>query len=150
MSSYSSPVVVSQRGTTANSGIDDPVKTIQEKCMVDLSVSDGKLLLHVRGADKLWAFKSSLEIPLAHIVAIRTDPSVAHGWCHGIRLPGTNIPNVLTAGTFYQDGKRIFWDVHNPENTIVIELRDERYNELIIEVSDPAAAVVQVKASLPR
>ena len=63
-------------------------------------------------------------------------------------MPGTNIPGVLTAGTFYQDGKRVFWDVHNPENTVVIELRDERYNELIVEVADPTAAVKLVKAAL--
>ena len=31
--------------------------------MVDLSIAEGKLTLHVRDADKLWAFKSSLEIP---------------------------------------------------------------------------------------
>ena len=105
--------------------------------MVDLSIASGNLELHVRGADKLWALKSSLEIPLRHIAGIRADPSVAHGWWHGIRLPGTNIPGVLTAGTFYQHGKRVFWDVHNPENTVVIELRDERYDELIVEVADP-------------
>ena len=34
--------------------------------MVDLSISGGNLVLHVRGADKLWAFKSSLEIPAVH------------------------------------------------------------------------------------
>lgn len=118
--------------------------------MVDLSISGGNLVLHVRGADKLWALKSSLVIPLAHITEIRADPSVAHGWCHGMRMPGTNIPGVLTAGTFYQDGKRIFWDVHNPDNTIAIELRDERYNELIVEVADPHAAGEIVKGSLPR
>jgi hypothetical protein len=114
--------------------------------MVDLSVSGGNLVLHVRGADKLWALKSSLEIPLAHIVEIRADPSIAHGWWHGLRMPGTNIPGVLTAGTFYQHGKRVFWDVHNPDNTVVIELKDERYNELIIEVADPQAAVELVKS----
>jgi roadblock/LC7 domain-containing protein len=65
-------------------------------------------------------------------------------------MPGTNIPGVLTAGTFYQDGKRVFWDGHNPENTVVIELRDERYNELIVEVADPQAAAELVKAALPR
>ncbi len=43
----------------------------------------------------------------------------------------------------------MFWDVHNPENTIVIELKDERYNELIIEVADPGAALELVKAALP-
>jgi len=32
--------------------------------------------------------------------------------------------------TFYQDGKRVFWDVHYPEKTIVIDLHGERYNEL--------------------
>jgi hypothetical protein len=117
---------------------------------VDLSISDGNLVLHVRGADKLWAFKSSLEIPLAHITAITADPAIAHGWWHGLRMPGTNIPGVLTAGTFYQDGKRVFWDVHNPDNTVVIGLRDERYNELIVEVPDPKAAVELVKAALPR
>jgi len=103
--------------------------------MVDLSISGGNLVLHVRGADKLWAFKSSLEIPLAHIAEIRADPAIAHGCWHGLRMPGTNIPGVLTAGTLYQEGKRVFWDVHNPENTVVIELKDERYNELIVEVA---------------
>jgi hypothetical protein len=65
-------------------------------------------------------------------------------------MPGTNIPGVLTAGTFYQDGRRVFWDVHNPDNTVVIELRDERYNELIVEVADPQTAVEMVKGALPR
>jgi hypothetical protein len=27
-------------------------------------------------------------------------------------MPGTNIPGVLTAGTFDQHGKRVFSDVH--------------------------------------
>jgi len=109
--------------------------------LVDLSIADGKLLLHVRGADKLWALTSSLEIPLVHIAGVRADPETARGWYHGIRMPGTNVPGVITAGTFYQDGKRIFWDVHNPDKTIVIDLHDERYNQLVVEVADPEAAV---------
>jgi hypothetical protein len=105
--------------------------------MVDLSISNGTLVLHVRGADQLWALKSSLEIPLQHVAGIRSDPAIAHGWWHGLRLPGTNIPGVITAGTFYQHGKRVFWDVHHPDQTVVIELKDERYDELIVEVPDP-------------
>ena len=104
----------------------------------------------VRGADKLWTFKSSLEIPLAHIVEIRADPAIAHGWWHGLRMPGTNIPGVLTAGTFYQDGKRVFWDLHDPAETVVMELKDERYNELIVEVADTAAAIKLLRDSLPQ
>ncbi len=118
--------------------------------MVDLSIVEDKLVLHVRGADKLWALKTTLEIPLRHIAGVRADPSVARGWWHGVKLPGTNIPGVLTAGTFYQHGQRIFWDVHHPDNTVVIELRDEQYNELIVEVADPNAAVQMLQAALPQ
>ena len=116
--------------------------------MVDLSIAEGKLMLHIRGADKLWAFKGSLEIPLAHVARVRADPESARGWWHGIRMPGTNLPGVITAGTFYQDGKRVFWDVHHPEKTMVIDLHDERYNELIVEVDDPEAAVRLIQNAL--
>ncbi|HEY6446621.1 MAG TPA: hypothetical protein VIY53_09190 [Acidobacteriaceae bacterium] len=118
--------------------------------MVDLSIAEGKLVLHVRGADQLWALKSTLEIPLHHVAGIRADPEIARGWFHGIRAPGTQIPGVLTAGTFYQHGQRIFWDVHHPDNTVVIVLRDERYNELIVEVADPQAAVALLQSQLPQ
>ena len=65
-----------------------------------------------------------------------------------MRLPGTNVPGVITAGTFYQDGKRVFWDVHHPENTIVIDLHDERYSNLIVEVEEPDAAVRLIRTAL--
>jgi hypothetical protein len=115
---------------------------------VDLSIAEGKLVLHVQGADKLWAFKSTLEIPLVHIAGVRTDPEIARGWYHGIRMPGTNVPGVITAGTFYQDGKRVFWDVHHPEKTIVIDLHDERFNQLVVEIAYPNAAVKLVQTAL--
>ncbi len=117
--------------------------------MVEIAISEGNLVLHVRGADKLWAFKSSLTIPLHHVAGIRHDPEVARGAWHGIRFPGTNIPGVLTAGTFYQHGKKVFWDVHDPANTVIIDLHDERYDALIVEVEDPAATVERVRAALP-
>ena len=105
--------------------------------MVDLSIAEGTVTLHVRGADRLGAFKSSLEIPLVHIASVRADAEAARGWYHGIKMPGTNMPGVITAVTFYQHGKRVFWDVHHPEKTIVIVLHDERYQQLVVEVDDP-------------
>jgi len=116
--------------------------------LVDLSIAEGKLTLHVLGADKLWALKSSLEIPLAHVAGVRADPEAARGWYHGMRMPGTNVPGVITAGTFYQDGKRVFWDVHHPEKTIVIDLHDERFSQLVVEVPDPAAAVQLIQTAM--
>ena len=115
--------------------------------MVELAIAEGNLKLSVMGADQLWAFKSSLEIPLVHIAGVRADAEIARGWWHGMKLPGTNLPGVITAGTFYQDGKRVFWDVHHPEKTIVIELHDERYSQLIVEVADPQAAIHLIESA---
>ena len=33
--------------------------------------------------------------------------------------------------------------------TVVIELRDERYDELIVEVADPLSVAERVRAALP-
>ena len=109
--------------------------------MVKPEITNDSLVLHVQGADKFWAFKSELTIPLKHIVDIRIDDEIVKGWWRGIKFPGANIPGVLTAGTFYQDGKRIFWDIHHPEAAIVISLEHESYDELVIEVEDPKALV---------
>src|SRR5438093_5896577 len=116
--------------------------------MVEVSINGDQVHLEVKGFDKLWAFKSQLDIPLDHVRGVRHDPSAASGWWHGIKLPGTNIPGVLTAGTFYQHGKRMFWDVHDPEKAIIIQLHDDRFDELIVEVNDPVAAVDRMQARL--
>lgn len=118
--------------------------------MVDLSIANGVLSLHVKGADKFWALRSTLEIPLAHIADVHADTEIATKWWKGFRLMGTNLPGVIAAGTFYRHGDFVFWDVHNPDHTIVITLHDEHYGALVVEVADPSAAIQQIKASLPR
>lgn len=109
--------------------------------MVHLSTENDRIVFEVEGWDKLWSLRSRLEIPVEHIEGAHVDSDPAMGWFQGLKLGGTDIPNVFRAGTFYQHGGLIFWDVHNAENTIVIELSHELYNKLIIEVADPAAAV---------
>jgi hypothetical protein len=103
----------------------------------------------VKGLDTLWAMRSHLDIPLSAVRAVRADPEVARGVWKGVSAPGTHIPGFIIAGTFYQDDKRIFWDVHDPEKTVVIELVGQRYDQIIVEVGDPAAAVALVEGAIP-
>lgn len=105
--------------------------------MVTISINGDRVHFDVEGIDQLWALRSHLEFPLSHIRSVRVDPDSARGWWHGLKLWGSNIPGVLTAGTFYQEGGIVFYDVHDPDRTIVIELDHERYNRLIVEVDDP-------------
>ena len=38
--------------------------------------------------------------------------------------------------------------MHHPEKVIVVDLKDERYEKLIIEVADPSEAVVRLREAL--
>jgi len=114
--------------------------------MVHVSIHNDRVRFEVEGWDKLWALKSQLEIPVAHIRAVRADPEPARGWWHGLRLPGTQIPGILTAGTFYQSDGFVFYDVHDPESTVVIDLDHEHYHRLVIEVANPAEVVKRLRS----
>jgi hypothetical protein len=61
---------------------------------------------------------------------------------------GTQVAGFLTAGTFYEQGGVVFYDVHDPDRTIVLELNHERFARLVVEVEDPAAAVKTVSAAI--
>ena len=67
------------------------------------------------------------------------------GWFQGLKIAGTDVPNIFRAGTFYQKGEWVFWDVLDPEKTIVIELEHERYKKLIIEVENPEREIQNLK-----
>ena len=113
--------------------------------MTNVTVEDDRLLIDVQGWHKLWTLRSRLEVPLENVVGVR---SAVDERPSGIRAPGTHIPGIIAAGTFYHDGKKVFWDVHDPANAIAIDLQDENYSTLIIEVADPRSAMSNLDSAL--
>ena len=116
--------------------------------MVRIELSPTHLMIHVAGADKFFALKSQLAIPLVHVVKAEVDPTPARRYWKGWRLPGTSVPGVLTAGSFYQHGEWTFWDVRDPEKTIVVHLAHEHYKGLVVEVDDPQRAARSINAAV--
>jgi hypothetical protein len=112
--------------------------------MAEVEIAQDALIVHLVGMDRLFALRSRLEVPLSHVAGAEVDPEEARRRWHGIMERGIWVPGPITAGTFYQDGELVFWDVHDPEKTVVIHLKDERYRRLVIEVEDPEATVAQV------
>jgi hypothetical protein len=109
--------------------------------MVRVSVHDATLKLELQGLSKLWALKSRFEIPLAHVRDVYTNVTAVRAWWESLHAPGSWPPKVFVPGTCCQEGKRVFWDVKNCEKTIVIEVRNERYEQLVIQVANPDAVV---------
>jgi hypothetical protein len=124
--------------------------TIREEvsAVAEVELAEDTMSINVRGMDRLWALRSRLEIPLSHVSGAEAAQEAARSWWQGIRSGGTHVPGVITAGTFHQEGERVFWDVHDPEKAIVIRLRDERYARLVIEVEDPPATVAAIQEAI--
>ncbi len=116
--------------------------------MVEVRREGDRVVFEVIGLHKLWALKSRLEIPCTAIRSARRDPAVVRGWM-GWRGAGTYVPGLIAAGTFHLEGRRIFRDVSDPERAIVVELDDQDYSELVIEVADPAAAIALLNSGAP-
>ncbi|MFI9329387.1 hypothetical protein ACIGZJ_17805 [Kitasatospora sp. NPDC052868] len=114
--------------------------------MANVRIDGDNLIVEIEGLDKLWALKSRLVIPLANVRGATADPGISRE-SKGFRAPGTHFPGIITAGTFHIHGDRVFWDVHDAAKAVVIELADERYARLVVEVSDPRATVALVEGA---
>jgi hypothetical protein len=115
--------------------------------MAHVSIDGDDLIVDVEGLDKLWALKSRLTVPLANVRGATADPGIVRE-PKGIRSPGTHVPGVIVAGSFYTEGERVFWDVRNRDQAIVIELGDETYARLVIEVDDPQRTVDMIEKAV--
>jgi hypothetical protein len=118
----------------------------EESIMTEIELTESTLLIHVKGVHKILALKSQLEIPLTHVVGAEIDPTVVN--LKEIRAPGTGLPGVIKAGSFRLEGQWAFWDVHDPQKAITIKLADEHFTKLVIEVTNPAAAVAQIEEAV--
>lgn len=112
--------------------------------MVSITQEDDRFVFEVKGWHKLWALRNQLTIPREHILNAYQDPGIVEG-SRGLRMPGTYIPSIITAGTFIQNGDMIFWDVSKEENAIIIDLKDEHFKKLVIEVENPSEAIGMLK-----
>lgn len=118
--------------------------------MVEITVEGGNLIIDVLGSHKLFAMKSQLTVPLEHVESVRHDPDHADRFWHGVKFIGSDIPGVFAAGTFWStDGWR-FWDVRHPENAIVIDLKDDKLAEIIVEVEEPFETVRMIERAIAR
>ena len=115
--------------------------------MVEITTRGESVRVDVRGLHKLLAFKGGFELPAAAVKsARRMDEKEVWSMWKGFRVPGTHLPGVIAAGTFYKNGEKHFWDVRNAARAIEIELSGARYDKLYVEVEDPEATLRTLNA----
>ncbi|MBW4636631.1 MAG: PH domain-containing protein [Gloeocapsa sp. UFS-A4-WI-NPMV-4B04] len=103
---------------------------------MNLTINNENLQIKLTFLEQFLAFRfrKNLEIPLAHIKQVTTTKPQS-SW-KDLRSPGTSIPGVISAGTFYTNRGKEFWYVTKDINYLVIELKDESYQRIILNIDD--------------
>lgn len=100
-----------------------------------LTVEDGILTVTPRGMDRVWGFRSRVQVPLGSItnVSIERDP---HRVPTGLRAPGLDFMGKL-CGTFHVNGERRFWNYSGTGEALEIELAEgQHFRRLYLSVAD--------------
>lgn len=115
--------------------------------MATIQIHGDSLVVAMHGFDKVLALKSTVTIPLEHVLSVEQNLAEASAVWHGFKI-GTGIPGVLTAGSFFSKGEWTFWDVRDPAQAVIIRLAHEHYSRLVVGVDDPQATLRLTRQAL--
>ncbi len=96
-----------------------------------LNLTDTHLNITLESWEKLWAFKfDDFHIELKNITNVSTQKPELNQF--EIRAPGTFIPYLIKAGTFYTTKTKKFYYVTQDSNYLVLDLKNELDNQIIL------------------
>lgn len=109
--------------------------------MARIVIEGGDLVVRLSRWQRLLGFHGDIRVPLARVRAV-TAPATAHPRYHKmidwrlVRLPGSYLPGVIQAGSYYRLGKGEweFYAIRDPRKSVVIDLDGgSRYTRLVIQ-----------------
>ena len=126
-----------QEAAKADTRVQAAIQRLAQSAEVEVptyvEVHEDQLVVDVRGREKLLSMLNRLYIPLEHVQGAEADPQIEHTLWRGWRIPHVHVPGVR------------FYDVHGRrDKTVVIHLKDETYDRLVVEVQDPAEIVAKI------
>ena len=119
--------------------------------MVDIEIDSDEVVIRIRGFHRLWAFRREIRIPRTQIIGIEAGmkPDSRARLSRSLRMPGTSVPSLITAGSYRCNGEWAFWDVVGTgENAVTLSAEGHPYVELVVDVRDPKATVDAVQRAI--
>ncbi|HAZ47108.1 MAG TPA: hypothetical protein DDW76_01725 [Cyanobacteria bacterium UBA11369] len=115
---------------------------------MNLSIVGDKLLIELEWYEQFWALtlNKTFEIPLNHIKRVTTAQPQSN-WAE-IRAPGTFLPGVIKAGTYYTRNGREFWYVTQDKDYLVLELEDEPFKKMVLTISQSEAWLERIERQI--
>ena len=112
--------------------------------MVEISFKNSDLIINVLGTHKFWCFKSKIQVPISNIKQVKINNGTIKS-PPKLRLLGTYFPGVIIAGTYGWSKNKAFWDVVHKNKSIVLDLQNHKYKQIVVEVENPEVTVKAIK-----
>ena len=110
-------------------------------------IEDGNLVFELHGVDEFLSIKRSVSIPLQHVVSVSTE-RVPWQPFKQMRIAGASIPGVVKDGRFLSSNGMMFFEMHDPDKCVTVNLDHERYKKIVFEVENKEATAKQINDAL--
>lgn len=123
--------------------------------MASIMLSSRELVVRVHGWNVVLALRRTLQIPLSHVTRVRVRPpeaefdeAIVESW----RGVGTYMPHRIASGLVYLQDGPAFFEVRDPQKTIGIDLRNERFCRVVVQLDDetPEHAAERLERAVDR
>lgn len=115
--------------------------------MVEMTLETNDVVIKMNGMNKLWALKSQLTIPYENIqkVVVVDDLKTSDYFKWFTPRAGLSLPGVIGEGTFYTKDGKLFVAIREGGAGLVLQLENESYAEVIIEVENPQTIAQEIQ-----
>ena len=115
--------------------------------MARLLISREKLHLSLSGWEQLGAIHADIRVPLSHVVKAEL---VENPWpvLRGVRVPALRIPGFIMLGTMRARRKKDFCAIYRHRIAVVVHLRNEPFNRLIVTCAEAEKIVRRVNENI--
>lgn len=95
------------------------------------------------GISKLLSFKRKIQIPWDHVDGATLDKDILKKGLKAFRF-GTFLPGFYRGGSFYLKHDKLFLNIKNSSDPVVIQLHGEEFDRLILGVDNPKKIVKEI------
>lgn len=118
--------------------------------MTEVTIENGNVVVRLVGLNKLLALKSSLTIPLDSITSVEYVPELrTNDYLNWFSFKiGTALPGKVAEGTFLTHEGKLFVNMHQGAQGIVLTLENDEYQAVVLEVEDAQNVYQSIRKAL--
>jgi len=112
-----------------------------------VKLEDRWLRIRLNPLEMLLTLHGSLNIPVDRITYV-SAAKPQFDW-QAVRAPGTQIPFLFRAGTYFTGIGREFWFALNGKRGLIVELSDWEYKRVVLTAGSPDRIVEKLSRTVP-